>query len=363
MQQSKICLIGNSFSNGGANKIHAVLSNYFFRQNFEVHNVIFIDKITYEFSGELLNLSKSETNSNKYINLFKRFCTLKRFLKANNFDFIIDFRNRNHDFQEYIFTKLLYKTPFIITVHSYNLDWYFPKDRFLAKSIFSKAFGIVAVSNEIEQKIKKDYGYKNVSTIYNPLELEKIENLSQDNINLNFEFVLGVGRMVFDNNKQFDLMIEAYSLSDLPAKNIKLVLLGDGEQKKHLENLVISKNLKDKIVFSGFQNNPFPYFKKAKFTLLTSKYEGLPNTIAESLACGTPVISFDCLSGPKELISDKNNGLLIENQNLEKFVLGINEMLKNENLYQFCKDNSKKSIQKFEMNIIGNQWLNYLKEK
>ena len=73
MQQSKICLIGNSFSNGGANKIHAVLSNYFFRQNFEVHNVIFIDKITYEFSGELLNLSKSETDSNKYINLFKRF--------------------------------------------------------------------------------------------------------------------------------------------------------------------------------------------------------------------------------------------------------------------------------------------------
>ena len=363
MQQSKICLIGNSFSNGGANKIHAVLSNYFFRQNFEVHNVIFINNITYEFSGELLNLSKSETNSNKYINLFKRFCTLKRFLKDNNFDFIIDFRNRNHDFQEYIFTKLLYKTPFIITVHSYNLDWYFPKNRFLAKSIFSKAFGIVAVSNEIEQKIKKDYDYKNVSTIYNPLELEKIERLANETIDLDFEFVLGVGRMVFDNNKQFDLMIEAYSLSNLPAKNIKLVLLGDGEQKKHLENLVISKNLKDKIVFSGFQNNPFPYFKNAKFTLLTSKYEGLPNTIAESLACGTPVISFDCLSGPKELISDKNNGLLIENQNLEKFVLGINEMLENKNLYQFCKHNSKKSIEKFEINTIGNQWLNYLKNK
>jgi N-acetylgalactosamine-N,N'-diacetylbacillosaminyl-diphospho-undecaprenol 4-alpha-N-acetylgalactosaminyltransferase len=363
MQKMKICLIGNSLSNGGANKIHAVLSNYFFEQNFEVHNVIFIDNVTFPFSGSLLNLSTSKRYHWKYIHLLERFWTLKRFLKINNFDFIIDFRNRNHDFQEFIFTKFLYKTPFIITAHSYNLEWYFPKNRFLAKSIFSKAFGIVAVSNEIEQKIKKDYGYKNVFTIYNPLELEKIELLSEEIINLDFEFVLGVGRMVFDNNKQFDLMIEAYSLSDLPKKNIKLVLLGDGEQRKDLENLVFNKNLKNKVVFLGFQNNPFPYFKNAKFTILTSKNEGLPNTITESLACKTPVISFDCLSGPKELILDRINGLLIENQNLQKFVFGINELINDENLYSNCKNNAQKSVEKFAMDIIGNQWLNYLKKK
>jgi glycosyltransferase involved in cell wall biosynthesis len=174
--------------------------------------------------------------------------------------------------------------------------------------------------------------------------------------------VLGVGRMVFDNNKQFDLMIEAYSRSELPKKNVKLVLLGDGEQRKDLENLVFNRNLKDKVIFLGFQNNPFPYFKNARFTLLTSKYEGLPNTISESLACGTPVIAFDCLSGPKELILDGNNGLLIENQNLDKFVFGINEFINDENLYSFCKNNAQKSVEKFEIEKIGNQWLNYLKK-
>jgi N-acetylgalactosamine-N,N'-diacetylbacillosaminyl-diphospho-undecaprenol 4-alpha-N-acetylgalactosaminyltransferase len=363
MQQPKICLIGNSFSNGGANKIHAVLSNFFFKQNFIVHNVIFINAISYEYSGELLNLSNPKDQSSSYVNLIQRFWILKRFLNNNNFDFIIDFRNRNHDLQEYIFTKFLYTTPFIITVHSYNLNWYFPKNRFLAKSIFSKAFGIVAVSIEIEKKIKDNYKYKNVIRIYNPLELEKMEQLSNKHSSINFDFVLGVGRMVFDNNKQFDLMIEAYALSDLPSKNIQLLLLGDGEQKKDLENLVERKNLQDKIVFLGFQNNPFPYFKRAKFTLLTSKYEGLPNAITESLACGTPVIAFDCLSGPKELILDRYNGLLIENQNLEKFVLGINELLKNEKLYQICKSNAKSSAEKFEIETIGKQWLNYLRKK
>lgn len=362
MQKMKICLIGNSLSNGGANKIHAVLSNYFFEQNFEVHNVIFIDNVTFPFSGSLLNLSTSKQHHWKYRHLLQRFWTLKRFLKYNNFDFIIDFRNRNHDFQEFIFTKFLYKTPFIITVHSYNLEWYFPKNSFLAKSIFSRAFGIVAVSNEIEQKIKKDFGYRNVETIYNPLNLKEINQLSKDYINLQFDFVLGVGRMVFDNNKQFDLMIEAYSRSELPKKNIKLVLLGDGEQRKDLENLVLNKNLKDKVIFLGFQKNPFSYFKNARFTLLTSKYEGLPNTISESLACETPVIAFDCLSGPKELILDRNNGLLIENQNLDKFVFGINEFINDENLYSFCKNNAQKSVEKFEIEKIGNQWLNYLKK-
>ena len=169
--------------------------------------------------------------------------------------------------------------------------------------------------------------------------------------------------MVEDNNKQFDKMIEAYSLSILPKKNIKLVLIGDGPQKIKLEKWVIEKKLSENVIFLGFLNNPFQYLRKSMFTLLTSKNEGLPNLITESLACGTPVVAFDCQSGPSELINNRQNGLLVENQDFDKFRIAMNEMVENTTLYQYCKSNAFESVQQFAIEKIGKQWLDYLQIK
>ena len=360
MLQKKICLIGNNLSNGGADKIHAILSNYFFSQGIDVHNVILIDNVTYEFSGKLLNLGKIQ-NGNTLLKNLRKFKLLKDYLNQNKFDFIIDFRMRNNQLKEFIIAKLLYKSPFIITVHSYKTEWYFPKNDFLAKNIFSKAYGIIAVSKEIETKIVEKYHYKNVKTIYNPLEIEKIERLSSEENGIDFQYIIAVGRMVFDNNKQFDKLIDTYSKSELPAKKIKLVLLGDGPQRKSLEELADAKGVSNKVIFLGFQDNPFKYLAKAKFFVLTSKNEGLPNSITESLACGIPVVSFDCKSGPAELIEDRKNGLLVENQNFEKLASAMNEMASNIELYDYCRGNAKESVRRFEVDTIGKKWMDYLK--
>lgn len=360
MHQKKICLIGNNLSNGGADKIHAILSNYFFNQDISVHNVILMDCVTYEFSGELLNLGKIKNDSSLLRN-FKKFISLASFFKQNKFDYIIDFRMRNNQLKEFIISKILFTSPCVVTVHSYNTNWYFPKNIFLASKIFSKAYGIVSVSKEIELKVKEKYKYQNTKTIYNPLELDKIQKLATEDDFIDYQYIIATGRMVFDNNKQFDKLIEAYSKSILPLKNIKLVFLGDGPQKEILEQLVSSKKLNEKVAFLGFQENPFKYLSKARFTVLTSKNEGLPNTIAESLACGVPVVSFDCKSGPSELITDRQNGLLVEDQNFDKFILAINEMAENTILHDICKSNAVKSVQRFSIDKIGAEWMDYLK--
>lgn len=363
MHQTKICLIGNNLSNGGADKIHAILSNFFFSKNIDVHNVIITDEISYDFSGKLLNLGKLKDNGNGLLNNLKRFRVLKKYIKEHNFDYVIDVRARNNQLKEFLITKLVYKVPYVVMIHSYNTDWYFPKNNFIAKTIFSNAYGIVSVSKEIEAKVKEKYGYENVKTIYNPLEIDKIAALSKENNDLDFEYVLAAGRMVFDNNKQFDKMIKAYATSKLPVKNTKLVLLGNGPQKKYLQELAKSEGIEDKVVFLNFQKNPFKFIKHAKFTLLTSKNEGLPNIITESLACGVPVVSFDCKSGPKELIEHRKNGLLVEDQNFEEFAKAIDEMDQDEALLATCKENALESIQRFSVEKIGAEWLEYLKIK
>ena len=95
--------------------------------------------------------------------------------------------------------------------------------------------------------------------------------------------------------------------------------------------------------------------------VLSSLNEGMPNVILEALACETPVVAFDCLSGPAEMIVDKENGLLVENQNTQKLTEAMNLFVENEELYNYCKNNALESIQQFSLDNIAKQWLDLMK--
>jgi N-acetylgalactosamine-N,N'-diacetylbacillosaminyl-diphospho-undecaprenol 4-alpha-N-acetylgalactosaminyltransferase len=83
-------------------------------------------------------------------------------------------------------------------------------------------------------------------------------------------------------------------------------------------------------------------------------------TILEALSIGTPVVSFDCESGPNEMIIDNHNGILVENQNFTELTRKMNIFVEDEILYQNCKNNAKTSVAKFQSEVIVNQWLHVL---
>lgn len=349
----KICLVSECLSTGGAERVAAILSDFFVSQNIETHHVIFIDSIEYSYSGSLLNLGKIKGK-------IKKLKTLKNFFYDNEFDFIIDSRAKHNFFQEWVIARFIFKSPTIYTIHSFMIDLYFSSCKMLAKSTHKKTYGITTITNQISGLLYQKYGFDNLKTIHNPIMIEEIQKFSIENVVVDYEFIVCAGRMN-DEVKQFDKLILAYANSILPSHNIKLLLLGDGSKKGELQELARSLNLENQVVFKGQVSNPFAYFSKAKYLVLSSKFEGLPMVILEALACETPVIAFDCPSGPSEIIIDKENGLLIDNQNFEKLVEGMNEMVNNNSLYQYCKGNSLESIQKFSVESIGMQWLDYLK--
>jgi glycosyltransferase involved in cell wall biosynthesis len=356
----RLCLVSDQLATGGAERCAALLSNYFHQSGCEVQHVIVVDKIEYDYSGQVLNLGKLKNNSNGFFNRVKRFGVLKQFFTSNEFDFIIDFRVKRHSWQEFFIANYIYNSPLIVMVHSFMTELYFPKSLSLANKIYAKAVKIVTVSQKIEEKVRFNYAYSQLQTIYNPVDFDAIAKQSNDVFTSDFDYILAIGRMN-DDVKQFDQLITCYAKSYLPNKNIHLLFLGDGDLRSTYEGQAKQLGLADKISFKGKIDNPFVYMKNAKFVVLCSRNEGFPTVLIESLACESPVVAFDCYSGPSEIITNNENGILVENQNFNELTLAMNKMISDANFYLHCKQNAKASVADFSLEQIGAQWLQLFK--
>ncbi|EKO3877196.1 glycosyltransferase [Vibrio metschnikovii] len=150
------------------------------------------------------------------------------------------------------------------------------------------------------------------SVIYNPVakhvedyakshDLSKVEK--QD-------YLLCVGRL--EKQKAFHYAIEGFAGIANEFPHLRLKIVGQGSLEQSLKQCAKDLGVADRVDFEGFQADMIPYYLHAKATLLTSLYEGFPNVLIESITLGTPVIAFDCPSGPREIIQEGINGYLVD---------------------------------------------------
>lgn len=358
--QTKLLLIGDCLSGGGAERVHAFLSNYFAAEGIAVHNAVIEDIVTYNYSGTLLNLGLLKKNYSGLRLKIERFRALRAYINIHRFDYIIDFRMHYRPWQELLLSRLVFKAPTVYTIHHYIIDWYLPQKTWLTQLIYKNAFGVVCMTDKIKQTIESRHGLTNVKKIFYPANFDYInQKLTAPFTPLPFEYIIGAGRMGEDNIKQFDKLIDAYAASTLPEEGIRLVLMGEGVFEEKLKHQAVALGLANMVVFTGFQENPYVYMRDALFFVLSSKNEGLPMVLIEALACGTPIVAFDCLTGPSEIIKHEQNGLLVPNQQVPALTEAINRMHNDTTLYTHCKTNAQPSAQKFAIEIIGRQWLDY----
>lgn len=121
--------------------------------------------------------------------------------------------------------------------------------------------------------------------------------------------LLAMGRLSFE--KGFDLLIEAFGRIAGPRPDWSLTILGEGPERRRLEDLAAALHLEQRVSLPGRVADPLPHLVAAHAFALPSRYEGFPNALLEAMAAGLPAVAFDCPSGPSDIIADGRDGLLV----------------------------------------------------
>lgn len=353
----KIAIISTSLSTGGAERFAGSLGLMLEELHFEIHHVIINDGVDFHFNGKLLNLGRRCNQSSFFVKKIKKGILLHQYLNENGINIIIDNRTRNNFIRE-LFAKWIFgKRKKFAIIHSFKINNYLPKSIFLAKILYRKTQKLICVSKDIENNVHTKYGFENIQTIYNSIDLPKQGYDVPENIPE--KFILFFGRLD-EKVKNITLLLNAFLSSKIFKSGYKMIILGDGPDDNFVKNKINEMGLGPNVLMIPYTDKPFGYVKAARFTMLTSNYEGFPMSLIESLALGTPVIAVDCHSGPREIIKNRQNGLLVENYNIEALANAIKTLADDDELYQICKSNAAKSVKHLSTENIAKQWLKIL---
>lgn len=159
---------------------------------------------------------------------------------------------------------------------------------------------LISQTKKMEEllKIKLLSHPKILKTIPNPVNFKNIKVCSNEFI-VEDKFLVSAGRLIPE--KGYDNLIHAFNNFRLHHPEIKLIILGDGPEKENLLKLIVSLNLVGSVILKGFVNNVYPYFKKAKICIVSSRIEGFPNVLLQMMSQNTKVISTLCAGGIKDL--------------------------------------------------------------
>ena len=349
----KICLLVDCLSKGGAERSASILSRLFSLDGNHVTIVSLRNDISYSFSGDLINLGNQES-SIKPVKQIQKLINLRKSLLELDPDYIIDFRIRDRFIMEFMISEIVFK-PFkgkiIYTIHNYHIDWHLPKGDYFKKLYSDEK--IVAVSRAIKSRLEIEKGFQNV--YYIPNTFDYLEPESSEFKETKNRYIIAVGRLQ-NETKQLDKLIEAYSKTTLPQKKVNLLILGEGEDKIQLVQKISHLNLDERVKVLGFKSDAYDYMRNSEFLVLSSRVEGFPYVILEALNLKTPVVSFDCKSGPSEMIEHEVNGLLVEDQDFDALKNAIDRLISDEDLYKKCKLNTHETLKPFGNEAVLEKW-------
>ena len=250
------------------------------------------------------------------------------------------------------------KIPIIISVRNdpkveYSSKLYY----ILMRILYREADGFIFQTNDAKSYFSKDIQEKGI-IIPNPIN-ENFLNIDNEPRIKKENTIINVGRLAEQKNQK--MLINAFKKLDEKYKDYRLKIFGEGNLRETLNNQINELGLNNRVLLEGETNHIKEELKKAKLFVLTSNYEGMPNALMEAMAVGLPVISTDCpCGGPKYLIQNNENGILIKTEDENELVDKMTTLLEQEDLAKKLGENAKNIVTKLNPKKIYSDWEKFI---
>jgi GalNAc-alpha-(1->4)-GalNAc-alpha-(1->3)-diNAcBac-PP-undecaprenol alpha-1,4-N-acetyl-D-galactosaminyltransferase len=358
----KVTLVVSSLSCGGAERAVILITEGLIKKGYEVSLITIAgtEKDFYKVPDGVnrlaLNIAKqSPTLIHALWNNLYRFRVLRQAICSLQPDAVI-----SHMCPSNILTLIsLLKTeyPVIVTEQvdpkmSLDQGWWGK----LRRLFYPLAAKVVSVSLGVDQNFEWLPKGKR-SVIYNPLQVmndeKSIINLPKG-VDPNAKWVMAMGRL--DYQKNFELLLSAFHKLVDKHPDWQLLIFGEGLLRQKLEVMVENLGLTNQVLLPGVTNHAISILKRANLFVLSSRFEGLPLVLLEALACGLPIISTDCPSGPREVIQDGINGVLVPSEDISALAKAMDYLMSNEVERKRLAENAPEASRRFSLDTVTEKW-------
>ena len=382
----KIAFLLSDLESGGAQRVVSILADNLHRTNQIVEIILFSSSNQFFYPNvRIIDLGIHPHSSLllRMINVLKRILKLYRIRINEDYSSVISFLEAANFYNVLTRTS---KSKAIISIRNSKQSGVLSKGIFF-DFVLKHSSKIVFPSHDL--KLHYDSKFKNIIdktiTINNPIfKFIKDDKNDVDYFDFSLPYILSVGRL--EPQKGQWLLIEAFNQIRVKYPELRLVIIGEGSLREFLMTRIKKHGLEDRVLLPGKIENLAKYYENCKLLVQPSLHEGFPNVILEGLLYGCVVISTNCMTGPREILSpnqssksisdynEDNYGILIEfkdysverlmgSDNLDEInALGntILKILSNDSLLNYFSSQGELRAKEYSIDIIGSKWIDII---
>lgn len=353
-----ITLVIFSLSSGGAERVMSIVANYLVKHGHTV-TLITIDALDRDFypldsrikrvALDLKRDSRSLWASIKNNGI--RVVKLRKAIRASNPNVVISFIDRMN-----VLTLIATKGLGLPVIVSEHID---PRQlppggiwNPLRRWTYSWSSAVIVLTSELREVVSEFVSQNKLHVIPNPALVTSDDNEAVTEPDFPKPYAVAMGRLVCQ--KGFDLLLNAFS--QCKNKSWHLVILGEGPEREPLTSMAESLSLSDRVHFPGNFKNPNRVLKNAELFVLSSRFEGFPMALVEAMSCGLPVVSFDCPTGPSDIITNRHDGILVPAGDVLALVEAMDSMMEDDKKRLTLGQNAMRVTQTFSLEKVMEQW-------